>query len=241
MPDVTATNLVSPNRTCAFCNSTAKKTKEHVIARCFFMKPLPEVMLTAPACDACNNGVSENEDYLHTALILSFDCAEHPEAVASFTGPVQRAFELNTRTWKTLKAAMHIGTGTTAGGSVVNNVPVFTPDLERIKRVFQKIIKGLYFTETGSMFPLNYEITVYPGFQRTAADLMVASLVQTGALTRQFRNNVFRFVFAKDLNDPAVTLWVMSFYNGYHSIAITHPPGTEASNLAAQMRAAQQG
>ena len=45
----------------------------------------------------------------------------------------------------------------------------------------------------------------------------------------------------EDLNDPAIALWMMSFYNGYYSLAITHPPGTEASNVAAQMRSAQQG
>ena len=66
---------------CTYCGC-ASDTKDHVPARCFFVKPYPrgkEVFCVVPACTDCNNSSSLDEDY--TAFVIDFmklgdDCDE---------------------------------------------------------------------------------------------------------------------------------------------------------------------
>lgn len=52
---------------CIYCGKHAT-TREHVPSKAFLVKPYPENMATVPACFECNNGFSDDENYMSCFL-----------------------------------------------------------------------------------------------------------------------------------------------------------------------------
>lgn len=57
----------SKNNGCIYCGSPAT-TREHVPSKAFLQEPYPDNLPTVPACFACNNGYSEDENYVSCFL-----------------------------------------------------------------------------------------------------------------------------------------------------------------------------
>lgn len=57
----------SKNNGCIYCGNPAT-TREHVPSKAFLQKPYPDNLPTIPACFACNNGYSEDENYVSCFL-----------------------------------------------------------------------------------------------------------------------------------------------------------------------------
>lgn len=53
----------SKNNGCIYCGNPAT-TREHVPSKAFLQEPYPDNLPTIPACFACNNGYSEDENYV---------------------------------------------------------------------------------------------------------------------------------------------------------------------------------
>lgn len=47
---------------CYICGEVRKPTRDHVFPRCLFVSPLPQEMLTAPACEACQQSIQPDEE-----------------------------------------------------------------------------------------------------------------------------------------------------------------------------------
>ena len=52
---------------CIYCGKPAT-TREHTPSKAFLLEPYPENLPTIPACFECNNGYSEDENYVSCFL-----------------------------------------------------------------------------------------------------------------------------------------------------------------------------
>src|SRR4051812_32449628 len=69
---------------CAYCGESGNITRDHVIPRCLFPRPLPQDMLTVPACDSCNGRKSRHDDFLRDILVTDIAATESPVAQELF-------------------------------------------------------------------------------------------------------------------------------------------------------------
>lgn len=55
---------------CYLCAKQGARTRDHVIPKNLFDSPLPENLITAPACHDCNGSLSKDEEFFRV-LVLS--------------------------------------------------------------------------------------------------------------------------------------------------------------------------
>lgn len=53
---------------CVYCGANNAATKDHVPAKAFLSSALPTGFPTVPACEACNNGFSDDEKYVASLI-----------------------------------------------------------------------------------------------------------------------------------------------------------------------------
>jgi hypothetical protein len=58
---------------CVLCTLVPATTAEHIPAKLFFDKPLPDNLITVPACAPCNNGSQRDDEYLRAFVMLLRD------------------------------------------------------------------------------------------------------------------------------------------------------------------------
>ncbi len=76
---------------CAYCGVKRGLTKDHVIPKCLFKRPLPSNMITVPACSECNNAKSKDEDYLRDMLVIDHFTSSNPTAQTLLNNKVIRS------------------------------------------------------------------------------------------------------------------------------------------------------
>lgn len=57
----------SREKGCIYCGKPAT-TREHIPSKAFLIEPYPEDLATLPACFECNNGFSNDEEYVSCFL-----------------------------------------------------------------------------------------------------------------------------------------------------------------------------
>ncbi len=115
---------------CIYCGDSPD-TRDHVPSRVLLDEPFPENLPVVPSCRACNVSFSLDEEYL-AALI---DCAAlgSAEPNSYHRTKVRRILERQPALAASLEAARTID----AAG-----VTTFTPDVQRVERVFLKLARG---------------------------------------------------------------------------------------------------
>ena len=115
-------------------NST-NTSPEHIPSKCLLRKPYPEEMLTIAACRKCNGAFSIDEEYLKGLLwtVLAGSTDPEKQKTPEVASMLKRSVGLrkrieNSRTERT----------TPFGGKEI----VFTPEMERVKRVVIKNARG---------------------------------------------------------------------------------------------------
>jgi hypothetical protein len=117
-----------------YCGNPAN-TRDHVPPKLIYTKPFPDNLPTVPCCDSCNGAWSKDEQYFKIAL--------------SFMGgniDLDGMHDEDRFTHKTLSNPKAFGLDDTILNSLgVDEFdrPYFSPDLQRLHRVLEKIAFGL--------------------------------------------------------------------------------------------------
>lgn len=123
---------------CVFCDDKVEDTRDHVPSRVLLDRPYPENLPVVPACTACNNGFSLDEQYLACLI----DCV-----VAGSTDPqrvqrdqVRKILEQNPKLRERLEGARLENGGST----------FFVPEADRVRNVVMKLARGHAAFELGT-------------------------------------------------------------------------------------------
>ena len=115
--------------------TSKQTTREHIPSRCLLRKPYPAELVTIESCRSCNEGFSYDEEYLIGLLSTVLVGSTEPERQK--TPEVARMLRRNATLRQRLQNSRYEMT-THRGETKI----VFTPEMDRVKRVVVKNARG---------------------------------------------------------------------------------------------------
>jgi hypothetical protein len=142
---------------CVYCGATDRITNDHVPPKSFFPRPRPNNLRTVPACFACNNTASKDEEYFLAALMFS-DAGVTASGKRLWHEKLQRMYTKNLGLRKVIGQAFEPVRLTTPAGIYLGKRLGLRINEPRLEAVVVKIVRGLHYLETGSTAPLDWDV-----------------------------------------------------------------------------------
>jgi len=198
-------------RICAICGQLGATTRDHIPPKSIFPRPLPNDLITVPACEICNNTASRYDEIFK--VFISFRITEPNE----LTDRTARTIETNNRLFRRLQdECRELGLVDLQGNIEVVNVAQWDSDAH--DRVIERVIRGLYFHHTGRPVPHNHEVKVQ--FLRSIPQqIQEDSNFQEGSVG----NAQFKYKYIVDPYSGWST-WVFDFYGEHFASGYTRLP-----------------
>jgi hypothetical protein len=139
-----------------------KLTREHLPPQNLFLEPRPSNLITVPCCNACNNGASEDDDYLRLAVSGYYN---HDE--------------LGKQTWtkKVLGSTMRkkrLQKEIAAFSNSLKRIALITP--QGVEDAFDGRLEGARMERSVTRLTKGFLGLLYPGVDRTELKFQVAQL-----------------------------------------------------------------
>ena len=210
---------------CAYCGASPAPTRDHVVAKCLFIPPVPQDAVIVRACLACNNDKSKDDTYLRDMLVVDHQGSTSPIAQLIFDTKVMRSAQRNSS--DVVRAAMtrarlipHI----TPGGLYLGQLPSFDLDSRRIDRIFSYIVRGLYYKVVRAPLPAECAITVWRVNAKEAEETYHTIKAMNGNGLYRIGQGVFECAFMYATEVPQISMWLLAFYGRVFFIVNTEPP-----------------
>ena len=117
----------------------------------------------------------------------------------------------------------------TQSGLYIGSRPGYNVDMDRIRKVLKRIVRGLYFKETGNPLGLETEIRIYldddyiklTSEARATLEPIMSFL---GSLPpKSIGQNIFLYRYHIIEQDPLISTWGLSFYGSFPFLVMTGP------------------
>lgn len=223
---------------CGYCGRRRRLTRDHIPPRSFFPKPRTSDLITVPSCVDCFGGWSNDDEYFKAVILTTNEVYEAPAAQQSIESllramenPAKRGFARSF-----LDSIKEVDVQTEAG-LYLGTAPILKIDRDRLNRVAERIVRGLFFHERRHPVPSGYEVigrVQQSGFDRILARLEGVAFPQV----REIQHGVFSYTFKEAASDPDSTVWLAAFYDSLYFVGFTRQlvelrPEECASNPAA--------
>ncbi|MCY3770783.1 MAG: hypothetical protein OXG98_01975 [Gemmatimonadetes bacterium] len=222
--------MAKRKRICVYCGSQEKSTKDHIPPKCLFAD-LPDDLITVDSCKTCNNGASKDDEYLRDLLIRERRTENHSEARKvrqKFYRALQRE-ESRGYTKSIVDNIVPLDVFTQAG-IYIGSAGGYEVDHERLDRVVERIIKGLYSNTHRTRLPDSYEVEVWDDnylaeFDQDTQDEFLRPFMSMNGQppTKAIGNGVFAYWYLQAVDSDFVTAWVLRFYNSVFMFCKTVP------------------
>jgi hypothetical protein len=219
---------------CAYCGAVGKITRDHIPPKGIFSKPLPDDLITVPACPQCHSDeTSKDDEYFRLALQVREGIENHPDVIKS--RPVLlRSLEKPQKIGmvKGLLENIFLAELVSPNGIFIKNQWAIQTDMNRLRRVVTRIMKGLFYKLKEHRIPDGYEALVCDedSFQKWPANVVQnynENLIKPILAQKQrvmIGNDVFSFKYGYDKNNPNTTCWIFTFYQRASFLGLTLPP-----------------
>jgi hypothetical protein len=208
---------------CYICGESPATTKDHIFPRSLFESPLPLDMLTAPACKACQQRIQPDEEVFRNFVAAgSYGDAT---ARALWETKVAGSFDNSPGLRKTFVDSIKTVEWKSPGGVILGDVTVVEADRERTENVLRKLVRGLYFKDSGSQvmpFDVRYHIEQVTPMTPPLPDQVMDIYHRVELRTV---GDVVRYKFWIVDGEPRMTVSWMAFYGRMMFIALTWPDG----------------
>ncbi|SRR5258706_5021968 len=218
-------------RECVYCGEVKAVAKEHVVPKCLFIKPYPPNLISVPACDDCNNAKSLDDDFLRDFLVCDNFVSQSPVAQQIF----QQKMLSSQRKGSSLIAREAILKGRleslyTKGGIYIGDFHSFSVNEQRLNKIFETLVRGLYYDAHKKRFPDGYQIELTRHFPWEFKDVFTE--LSKLHLNKRVLGNVFGCAFTTAQEDPFTTAWIFWFYERImFSVFTSHPAYENSSDL----------
>lgn len=206
---------------CALCGIRSATTRNHVPGKWVFPQPRPNDLITVPACSACNNGLSKDEEFFRATYLFS-------DAGVGTTG--QRLWNQKQHTAYSKNSGLR-----RAIAQRLRPVQVFTPrglwagerisvelDHARLSRVVCSIIRGLFWFETGTILGTETCLEVAPLLSRSAIG-EVEPLAKDLYVGKRDWPGVFEYRPGISVDVHQGSIWFVRFFGKVCYWAISSP------------------
>lgn len=224
-----------PRNICAYCGDSKHLTDDHIPPKNLFPKPRPNNLITVPACKKCHSTTSKDDEYFRIKLSLRDDAGNHHSARKNWdslfrglnrkkASGLRKSFLSDIKNVHT-RTPVGIYTGVRLGYDV---------DLNRIRKVVERIVRGFYFAEVGKPLGLNTGLKIVlnedlldepKGFIEELSKTILKPLASKEA--KVIGNNIFSYRHHIAVEDPIVSVWGMSFYGHVSFLCFTGPEPNE--------------
>jgi hypothetical protein len=198
---------------CIYCGQIAERHDDHVPPDCLFPKPKPASFITVPCCQPCNKGFEKDDEHFKTSIALCIDAQDDPRFQQIIDSSVRALSQKD----RGAKRALVLGDTqkVMARGSAGLYLPTltFTVDVNRFKRFGQRLVKGLYYAETGKRLPDSCEIETLINDVPFDLDLMNDLLSQPAKV---IDDTVFAYRCRIDAVEPLRSAWILAFYRRFY-------------------------
>ncbi len=210
---------------CVYCGRHRKLTSDHVPPRNLFPAPRPTNLITVPACTDCNTSAKLDDEYFRLMVSMREDVhgeadvqAVLPAVLRSLQNPAAIGFRAGF-----LRSLCDVNVVTPAG-LYTGIRPGYNVNLARMDRVAARIVRGLFYHETGLRLPDGYDAAAYSsdGIRpelhaglRTVFEPLVNTIPKS-------IGRVFSY-WCGFKEDPNASAWVLLFYRRVLFICMTAP------------------
>lgn len=219
---------------CVYCGKQKPLTLDHIPPKNLFPKERRENLISVPSCDDChgqNKQVSKDDEYFRTVLIQRNDVPDSP-AIREIRDTTLRSLE---KPFKSgfrnafLKTTKYIELFT-KGGIYLGKGVSYQVDLDRLNRVAERIIRGLFFHHKHYRLPNNYKVSALEttGIRLSSKEeaLSIADTIKrtiAGRRANIIDKEIFSyfFIFAED--EPNVSEWLLLFFRKIIFWGVTLP------------------
>lgn len=216
--------------TCVICGCVGNTTNDHIPPKGLFGTPLPGNLLTVPACRSCNGGSSGDDEYFRNAIVMSTYRGDNRHGVSGSDAAV-RSIKRSARLRQEFSRSIRLVPTVSEVGGVERWGLGFSVDSRRINRVFSRIVRGIFYEETGRILPSQWDVSVDTpeSFERSEPE--VKALMEKHILEplkrveeRNFADGLFRYKFANPSPRSFACACWMVFYNKLPVICLTGDP-----------------
>lgn len=142
---------------CVYCGQNAD-TREHIPAKNLVRDKASVRFITVPSCGKCNSGFQKDEEFFRQ-LLVSILYKQSPVATFLLNNPVARSMKrrpaLGMQMFKQMKVVdFYSKEGVYFGKKTALNIS--KKDHQRVFRVLDKYIKGLFFHHFGKIVPQDW-------------------------------------------------------------------------------------
>ncbi len=220
-----------PRKICAYCGISENLTDDHVPPKNLFPKPRPSNLITVPACPECHSGTSQDDEYFRLKLCLRDNSGDHPNARANLESIFRSLRREQAAGFKKLILSdFHPVQLHTPSGLYVGKGLAYDVDMNRIRYVVERTVRGIYFAESCHPLGLNNEVRVYSnddlGLQpREVLDQLSQTILAPLAANapKVIGDNVFSYRHQIMVENPIFSVWAITFYGHVSFLCLTGP------------------
>lgn len=212
---------------CVYCGQPAT-TDDHIPPQTIFGENKPKDMIEVPACKKCNNGASQDDEYFRR-LCLNLGTEGNQaaeEAQAAFFRSLERKEAKGMRRGFFQRLVpVEVKSG---GGLFIGHTLGIRLEKNRLDKVFNRIIRGLFWRHQGQRLPDGYEAEweVLPRhglFTAALPSVYTATyqLLTTSPVNRVGDGSAFQYRYAMNPTDPNMMTVRMEFYQAIGFLGFT--------------------
>jgi HNH endonuclease len=139
-------------KTCIYCGTDENLTVDHVPPKSFLTRPYPANLITVPACVTCNQSFQKDDDYTRTVLTMDVRASKNAAAQSNLQA-VLRSLQRPDAKGFVEYITRRSTTGATVGPEGHTRGRIFDVERARVNRAGERLIRALFFVETGAPIP----------------------------------------------------------------------------------------
>lgn len=228
-----------PKATCAYCGLIGAQERDHIPSQSIYAHGRPSNLITVPTCALCHRATSSDDEYFRLVMVTRREAAELRDVAGGVLDSAMRGLERPEAQGLTsmfLRSVRTVAVRSPAGLDLGEVAP-YESDPPRIMAVVERIVRGLYFYQTGRSLGATVGVRsmedrlsdfsrMAPG-QRTA----VIQIVQAVAGSEWWHiGRAFSYACLIVPGDPVTSAWLTRFYRATTFLTLTRldPPLTSA-------------
>ena len=221
---------------CGYCGEVAPATDDHIPPRSFFSANASLALRTVKACESCNSGSSDADEYFRDIVVQFAPVSVNPKAQPqveklrrALVKPQKRAYAERTMN------AIEEHDVVTPGGIHLGKHPFVKVDADLLQRATQRYVRGLFRYEFGKRVPDDYIVSVATNPDDVESQReKVEKLVGAGIVTT-IEKGVFWYSFTIAKDNPDVSAWALVFYDAMPVLGVVGP-SSRADGLTKRLK-----
>lgn len=217
---------------CAYCSEIHPITDDHIPPKNLFPKPRASNLITVPCCEACRAGWSKDDEYFRVAILSSARVAEEELSQGAIDSLCRSLGRIEQRGFaKNIMSSIEEINIFAKSGIYLGKETAFNFDANRIDRVTQRILRGLFFHEKGYPLPSEYE--VFAIIQQFGLEKFLEKLpprIQFPEV-RIIQDGIFCYTLKETQEDPNSCIWILWFFKKLPLVGCTRLPISHRSSL----------